>query len=293
MDKILFHDHTTLYENAIVHTPSFKKTQKQVRLIVDSRERNITLFPNPNAYEINLLEDLNNVTSMSLLHAEFPFDTYLVNSSNNVLILAYNNVIYTVQIDIGNYTAQELATELTTLLNTTVGSAIFLVEYNVRRDNFIFRCEDVFGLVFKGSSVRGTYNDSMDTVYPTNSCGRILGFGISNYASLLNSTLPDKQNVINSEFKKNFNVQEYIVVHIEEVELNKSTSNSLQNSFAIVSKNNTTSGDFDNNFVVKYFTPPLKRLHKMRLSFVDFYGNLMDFQNQDHRMEILVTCDMV
>lgn len=293
MDKILFHDPTTLYENAIVHTPSFKKKQKQVRLIVDSRERNITLFPNPNAYEINILEDLNNVTSMSLLHAEFPFDTYLVNSSNNVLILACNNVIYTIQIDLGNYTAQELATELTTLLNTTVGSTIFLVEYNARKDNFIFRCEDVFGLVFRGSSVRGTYNDSMDTVYPTNSCGRMLGFGISNYASFLNNSLPDKKNVINSEFKKNFSVEEYIVVRIDEVELNKSTSNSLQNSFAVISKNNTTSGDFDNNFVVKYFTPSLKRLHKLKLSFVDFYGNLVDFQNQDHRMEILVTCEMV
>jgi hypothetical protein len=290
MDNIIRNDPVTYYENALIKAPYAKK-MKHVRLVVDSRERNMTLFPNPNAYEINILEDIENVVSMSLLHADFPFDSYLVSKNNCVLILAYNSIVYTIEIDVGNYTVQELATELTNALNIATSTADFLVEYDSKKDNFKFRCMTPFGLVFRGRTVKGqAYNNSEDTLYPDRSIGRLLGFGINNYASVLDTNLVGQQNVIRSEFKKNFNVQDYVVVSIDTVELNKSTADSLNNSFAIITKKNTTY-EYDTNYVVKVFNPPLKRLHKLKFSFVDYYGNLIDFQNMDHRFEIQILCE--
>lgn len=290
MDNIIRNDPATYYENALIKAP-YNKKMKHVRLVVDSRERNTTLFPNPNYYEINALEDIENVVSMSLLHADFPFDSYLVGKNNCLLILAYNSIVYTIEIDIGNYTVQELATELTNALNTATSSSAFLVEYDARKDNFRFRCDSPFGLVFRGKTVTGqAYNNSMDTLYPERSIGRLLGFGISNYTSVLDSSLVGKQNIIRSEFKKNFNVQDYVVVRIDAIELNKSTADSLNNSFAIITKNNSTY-EYDTNYVVKIFTPPMKRLHKLKFSFLDYYGNLIDFQNMDHRFEIQILCE--
>jgi hypothetical protein len=41
----------------------------------------------------------------------------------------------------------------------------------------------------------------------------------------------------------------------------------------------------NNRVIKKSFNPPQARLARIRLSFYDVYGNLYDFQNQDHVIE--------
>ena len=288
-DKIIAFDPQTYYHNAVIKTPSHIKS-RIIRLVVDSRERNLSLFPNPNSYEINILEDVQKVISLNLLHADFPFNGYLVGSNNNILYVAYNDIVYNVPIDIGNYSETELAIELTNSINNVIGSSDFQVEYNKKKDNFKFRCKNSFGLVFRGKNVTKAYNNSIDTLYPEKSIGRLLGFGINNYRSIVLGTGDAFTNVITSEFKKNFVVEDYVVVRIDLLEINKSTSDTLNNSFAIITKNNTTY-TYESNYVVKKFNPPLSKLTKLKFSFVDFYGNPIDFQNQDHRFELLLVCE--
>lgn len=291
-ERIIKFNPTTYYNNAIIKEPNDAvKSSRIIRIVVDSRERNISIFPSPNNYEINLLEDLKNVVHMSLITAEFPFDSYLINSNNNLLYLAYNDLVYSISIETGNYTEAELAAELTAKLNTTVNANDFIVEYIGIKDNFVFRCKHPFGLVFRGEVFTHAFNNSRDTAYPEKSIGRVLGFGINNYVStpLLNP-IDLYVNGLNSEFKKNFQKDDYIVLKIDAAEINKSTATTLNNSFAVISKFKECSV-FDENAYHKKFKPPLAKLPKLKISLTDYYGNLYDFQNKDHKLELMFVCD--
>jgi hypothetical protein len=291
-DKIIKFNPSTYYHNAVIKEPSSAiKDARVIRLVVDSRERNMSIFPNPSNYEINLVENIQNVVHLSLITAEFPFDSYTIHKNNSIIHLAYNDTVYAIELETGNYSETELATELTNALNTVVGSTDFKVEYIARKDNYTFRCKNPFGLVFRGEAERNQYNNSMDTAYISRTMGRLLGFGINNYMSKQLSSPPDAfGNAINSEFKKNFGVDDYIVLRIDAAEVNVSTAESLNRSFAVISKNKTLSV-FDEDSYHKKFKPPLGRLPKLKITLTDFYGNLYDFNNQDHKLEFVLICD--
>lgn len=290
-ERIIKYSPSTYYNKAIIKEPNENnKSSRVIRLVVDSRERNISLFPNPNNYEINLLEDVQNVVHMSLITAEFPFDSYLINNNNNMLYLAYNDQVYPIIIETGNYTETELASELTTKLNNAIGSTDFVVEYVPRKDNFIFRCKNLFGLVFRGEAFNHAFNYSRDTAYPEKSIGRVIGFGINNYVSVSIASVDAFVHVVNSEFKKNFEKDDYIILKIDAAEINKSTSDSINNSFAVISRNKLTSV-FEENAYHKNFKPPISKLPKLKFRLLDYYGNLYDFQNKDHKLELMLVCD--
>jgi hypothetical protein len=279
--KILTESPSVYYNNALIKQPSIS-FNKVVRLVVDSRERNVNLFPNPASYEINLVEELNNVKSIKLIGAYIPFNTYTVNSNNNILYLAYNSQVYTIAINEGIYTESELASEITTMLNTETGTSAFTVTYNARKDKYKFQCTSAFGLYFKGQTFTHPYLNSTGVGYVDKSMGRILGFGIKDYAS-------DGSNVIWSEFKKSFDLNECIIIKIDSFEVNRSTDDNVNNSFAILSSKNVE--DCKDLGFIKEFKPVLGKLSKLKLRLIDYYGNLYDFQNQDHRLEFEVECE--
>lgn len=290
-DRIIRNDSSVYYQNSIIKAPPPSLQPKRIiRIVVDSRERNITLFPNPNSYEVNILEDVQNVETLSLISADFPFDPYTVGTYSNMIYLAYNNTIYNIAIPIGNYSPQDLASALQLGLNTTTSSSAFIVSYNTVKDNFTFRCLNPFGLVFRGKTFTTPYNNSTDTAYATNAMGKTLGFGINNYVSAVQTENDSYVNVINSEFKKDFVTKDYIVLKIDSFDLNKSTADSIQNSFAIIT-NTSESLPYGTEYANKQFKPFLGKLKKIKVSLVDFYNNPFDFQNKDHRFELLLLCD--
>ena len=289
-DRILGpHDPSLYYHNALIKPPA-AQSKRVLRVVVDSRERNISMFPNPNQYEINVIEDIQNVETLSLVSAEFPFDAYTVGINSNTLVLAYDDALLKITVDYGNYTAADLATELQNTLNTVVGVDDFVVTYNTKKDNFVFRCKNPFGLVFTGNQFKHPYNSTFDFAPIEKSIGKVIGFGIKNYRSVPQSTNDAFINVINSEFKKDFSGTDYIVLKIDSFDLNKSTADSIQNSFAIITK--TIRGNpYAMEFINKQFKPFLGKLTKIKVSLVDYNNVPYDFQNKDHRFELLLLCD--
>jgi hypothetical protein len=291
-DKIIpNYNRDVYYHNAVIREPSLSSQQKRIiRLVIDSRERNVSLFPSPNSYEINLVDEIMNVEALSLICTEFPFDSYTVGSNNNMLYLAYNSLVYPLAIEIGNYTETLLASTIQDAFNTAVGGNNFIVSYNALKDNFTFRSKNPFGLIFRGDTFLHSYNNSTDTAYKQKSMGKLLGFGIYNYVSTVQSTNDAYVNVLNSEYKKDFNTDGYIVLNIDAFDLNKSTADSIQNSFAIIS-NHTQALSLGTELISKHFKPSLSKLRKLKVNIVDFYNNPYDFQNKDHRFELLLLCD--
>jgi hypothetical protein len=93
--------------------------------------------------------------------------------------------------------------------------------------------------------------------------------------------------MIKSAFRKNFDFNNYAVMFIDQFEVNKNLNNPLNKSFAIIANDYNSLNIADEANIVKNFAPPINKITKMKISFYDRYGNPYDFQNIDHRFEIL------
>lgn len=286
-ERIIRNSADAYFSNAVIKTPHHLDTRLE-RVVIDSRERNISLFPNPNQYEIAFADDILHVKSIRLLSSAFPFVSYLINNNNNLIHFAIGATTYTATVSIGNYTTTTLAAAIESALNTAVGNTWFKVEYNSVKDNYKIRCNTAFGLIFTGQTFTHPTSNGTDIALISGSIGKVIGFGIANYISQTQVTGDAFVNVIESEFRKNFEIDNYMILKLDSIELNKNTTKGINASFAIIGKTLSTHQQYDLHQYYKSFTQPIGRLTKLRISITDFYGNLYDFQNYDHRFELLI-----
>lgn len=264
-------------ENAIIAPPKLNPSDlpvRKYRYIIDSRDRNTNLYPNPATYTIKLDEGLTDVISTELILTDFKFNEYNVTK--------YNNVLYTVSgmeyvLPHGVYTGETLATALT---DTTP----FTVTYNDTKRKLTFTSDTEVVLKFKDDSLKRYDMDTFVDVYPNNSIGKLLGFGIDNY-----------ELVVNIPFETPYTVdlenEHYIVMYMQQAKTYQSKNNNTHNAYAIINKLETTSNGLVmfNNSVSKSFNPPIANLTNLKFKFCDYQGNLYDFQNKEHRFEIVFT----
>ena len=253
------------YKSATIPPPDdsifYDGETRATRIVVDSKDRDLGLFPSPNKYTINFDDEVTDIVSAQLLNAYIPTPIYLINSNFNSFMC--NNMI--IKLTIGDYDPNELAAEITNQLS----SQEIICTYTRSLDNYIFVRSVPFTLDFTNP----------------NSITRVLGFKNKQYASQ-----PDGDNsyVINSEFKKDFDSNNYAIMYIEQFDINKSSSSILNKSFAIIPNKNDKVNFSDEKIITKFFAPPLGKLDKLRIKFFDRFGNPYDFQNMDHRFEILL-----
>lgn len=264
------------YDNAIIPPPegSSEPSVKYTRIIIDSKDRNIDIFPDPNSYEIRFEDEVEDVLSAQLVSADIPLPMYLINKYFKTLKIKITGVIYIITLDEGNFDTISLATNLTNSINKVITvNHGFAVEYNSIKDNYIFKSPVPFSLMFT------------NTVNPLS---YLLGFKNQDYISI-----PDDDNtrpyIIQSEYRSNFKYNNYVVMSVDQFDINKSNANNLHKTFAVIVQNYTDINFADTPKVIKNFTPPIARLAKIKIYFRDRYGNMYDFQNMDHRLELLFT----
>jgi hypothetical protein len=290
-ERIISHNPCTYIQNAI-HASGPAYDIRQVRLVVDSRERNTRLFPHPNSYEINIPNAIMNVSRMKLIASSFPFSSYLINANNNLLHFRVGATDYTAAVEVGDYSSgTDLADAIEAALNAAYGATAFEVTHETRKDNFKFRSTAAFTLLFAGTTFVHPFNDNNDVAYREKTIAQVIGFANTDYASSVVSANNAYINTVLSPFKKNFDLNDQLVVNVEMAQLNKSTAEAVNESFAIISKGGVFDSKamiYDTHQICKLFTPPIKRLTKLKVWITDYYGNAYDFQNQNHRMEFLI-----
>ena len=255
-------------KNAVIEPPKdFDENLRITRIVVDSRARNRTIFPSPNSYDFDFDDDINDVVSATLKIADIPMPLYLINSYFNKLVVNIGGVDYTVELSNGDYTATEIATELQTKTSTVTGSTV-TVSYITRTDNFKFVMAQPFTLKFKGYS---------------NPLNQLLGFGVKDYIAV--SGIGGYEIV--GEYRKNFEYNNYLILDIETFDNLKSIDRDLNKSFAIIPKNPNMLNIVDDFDYVKKFSPPINKVARLKIRFYDRFGNPYDFQNFDHRFEIV------
>ena len=67
--------------------PKKSKIISKHNIIVDSRQRDYSIYPDPNTYLVNLSEPHRNVERIELIAAMVPKTEYNINSENNLLHL--------------------------------------------------------------------------------------------------------------------------------------------------------------------------------------------------------------
>jgi hypothetical protein len=84
----------------------FPKRNKLVTkhyIIIDSRQRNYSLYPNPNNYFVELFESLHSVERLELTAAVLPKTEYNINSENNLLIVTVGGITKKLFLTPGQY----------------------------------------------------------------------------------------------------------------------------------------------------------------------------------------------
>ena len=278
-DKIIQYDKNTYDRYNVIKPPqdpvedfSVLENSKSTRMVIDSFMRDTNLFPSPNKYEIEFDEHIDDVTSIELINVKMPLSSYLINSNFNALTFTTNNDNYTVNLPPGNYDpTTALATELQTQMNSAVDQ--FVVTYVAAQDNYIIRSSSPFSINFSG----------------TNTLAKLFGFNNGVVNSVSNSSYTDGfSNVIQAPYRINPNYNDYAVMYIDQCDLFKSPYNAFDKAFAIIGQDYYTNNIAESSRIKKGFDPPV-RLQKLKVRFYDKYYNPYDFQNQDHRFEIVLT----
>ena len=94
------------YDQFVIKPPERNKTHGRIsqKLIVDSRDRDYTLYPKPNKYRYELEEEYKDVISVELVLGEFPNTVYNIYQKNNQMILKVGDVCKKFILDEGEYT---------------------------------------------------------------------------------------------------------------------------------------------------------------------------------------------
>lgn len=275
------------YESAIIPPPkkdAISRVDKFYRYVIDSRDRNTQLYPSPSKYTIELDENITDVNSVELLVADIPFSRYLVHENNNVLHFELSGAELEAVVEPGDYTETELATELETKMNTVSGTSNFVVTYAANTKKYTITNSSIsFTLVFRGDSYQHT-NNVYDYRYKPKTIAKLLGFRNEDADAFSSGS---GTWGVKSLFSRNFTQDNYMALKIQNVSLNKAQTRSTQSSFCIVNNPANSISNYYDHVLKKKLSPPIQSLKKLSISFYDYDGNQYDFQNHEHRLELI------
>lgn len=263
------------------------ENRKFTRVVVDSRDRNLKHFPNAAHYEIPLPDEIEDVVAAEVQIVHMPLAAYMVDANNNTLVVSTSASLnpVTVVMPVGDYTPSTFAA---TLQDAATDAGLTLtIAYEIEKDYFKFEMSQPFSFLFKGPDINfsSSTNDGQSTTTYRKGCiARLAGFGPKSYSSALNSS---GKHQLYSEFRKNFTDNRYVVMHIEQISLNHSINPTLHKSFALIPPKASDLNMCQPFQLRKSLSPPIAKLARLKLTFRNYYGELYDFQNQDHRFDII------
>lgn len=272
-------------DNHIIKPPEVKTNdipKRYYRYVIDSRDRNLRHFPDPSKYEIKLSEDIHDVQSVELLSFDVPFTKYLINSSNNTFYYKVGDDEYgDFSIDEGDYeTVAELVTELNNKA-VDVSAPFTFSEVPKQKKIKLTTSTDNVTLVCLGDEVQKNNYPRLSPTYKSQLM-KLLGLSLENHEITTASTYYFQHKV---DLRKD----KYMVMNLGQSSVNFSENNPTHKSFAIIKKDDLENKYTDANYK-KYYNPPIPSMATLRISFKDYNGQLYDFQNQDHMIELMFCC---
>ena len=183
-----------------------KKAVRQTTIVVNSRDRNHTSYPNSNHFRFTLSRPLTNVISVELINATVPSLIFTINTPWGSFTFLEGTTPFKVTLTPGYYTEAALIVELQTQLNAMVGKTnTYAVSQNPLNKVITITATNATPVQFTFLFYSGEFKDDIDlnnmSIISINSPARILGFYLNDYASTggtIVAPLPmDLENFIN------------------------------------------------------------------------------------------------
>ena len=208
--------------------------------------------------DLSFHEKIENIY-FSVQHAEIPNSFYVVNYTNNIIVI--NSISYT--IPVGNYNANTLITALILLLPT------YTITYNSITNRYTFN------------------NTSSFTINSSSTCKSIIGLGNVSQSSISNSlTLPYSVNFVplpRINLKSNF------------FHFNNFNGIDYSNDLFLSIQNNTNPNSmihYLNQTGIKFKVED-KNITNFVISITDDDGNYINFNNQDTRISLQIDIEYI
>jgi hypothetical protein len=265
--------------------PLLRKT-----LMVDSRDRNTSLYPEPNNYRVNLPAVYKRIHSIRLRTIELPnsFYNFSPAQQNVTLGINLNGDAKTITLPSGNYSLNEGGT--TDLLQAL--QAAILAAYNIQSTAFTVVLNPVSARVVFSSTVPFT----LDTA--TSAIDGKTYYGLGYFLGLPKSNaLASVGNVITSSFYPQASPNNYILMEldllnsVDELALEGKASGNVNGAFAkIVIDNNPgeylVQNDLSNVLGEIEFMTPREKLTNLLVRFRFHDGKDVDFNRIDHSFSL-------
>jgi hypothetical protein len=285
-------DEQTYFDNALIRPPHANAEDKRyTRVVVDSKDRDVDKHPNPSCYTIQLYDDIEDVVLAQLLTSSVPLSGYHINDYHNTIIFKLGNAITNastssdfmrVTLNSGNYVESELAGHIADMMTNATGGAVsFGVSYSTLTGKMMVSASQNFMIVVSSFVKRpdGQLIQFPDLYKNMSSTAKLLGL-------IPGSIHPSSTNTLVFPHRVNLNYFNYLVLYIDQFDLNRSSSTVLNKSFAILNNNSNSYNIAETPEVTKKFTPPLSRISKLSIKFFDRDGNPYDFNGVDHWFEM-------
>lgn len=270
-------------EHALIKPPGVSSSdipKRYYRYVIDSRDRNLHYFKSPNKYEIKLSEDVHDVQSVELISFDVPFTKYLINQHNNTFKLLVGTDDESFQIPIGDYATGALIVEE---LNKACPAGIVFTFNTISNKISITNNSATSSVTLLCRGVSERKNDyAIPSPTYTSRLMKIVGLDFDDIVVGATETFQ-------FPYKVNLRHDKYIIMNLGQAKVNVSENNPTNKSFAIIKKDELENKFIETNYK-KYFNPPINSLTTLSLNFTDYDGNLYDFQNQDHMVELLFCC---
>lgn len=211
---------------------------------------------------------------VSVRNAVVPFSWYSINSTNNKLVIIYDDVTYTLTIPNGNYNVTTLRTQVASLINATHGGHghDISITYNNKTNKFLFTSSH-HGFTLKSDST----------------CFEVLGFkdGADYASSLVSGTY-----TLESTIAVNLFVVRTIYVVSDNFILNNINASTPQSSNILASI--PVIGNPNNilhytNTTAKHKIHHLNNITNLHIKLTDQDGDVIEFNDVNWSMTIELT----
>lgn len=257
-------------------------------LEINSLDRDIEKFSNPNEYRVQLYDQVKNVTKLNLVGGTIPVNPYnVVAPYNNFQAEISGGDSTDVIITPGEYTPSTLATELATQLTSSLGES-FTVSYNNTSRKFTFTSVsgNDFSFLFENGEYPTNTDPHSNAIRARNNASTLLGFyGIEDVSSTSGNLVSINPAVI-CPIRR---IYLYLNSNHSASYTNLKQSGQKRQPFAILYlnvANNTCDQVYLDNDSIHFFSQTYggQDLRYLDLVFKDEFGNLYDFQGRDHTL---------
>lgn len=272
--KVINHDAFDFTNSAVIRPEKHEPTaEAYTRIVVSSYDRDHTIYPEPNDYVFMLYEQLEDVSAIELDVADISPTPYNVSKWNNTLIVVLEDTHQerTVTLAPGVYGVMDIRDGLEGGLKAAFPQAKFKIMFDDIKCHFVLLCDQRFQL-----------RPSPNTMY------KVLGFGRGNVYLCRRTDDVEHPFGLESPYCSLLEAESPIILHIDGMGSMNSMNRSIHKGLFIIPRKGVPETRVNSNYKIrKSFNPPLPKVSSLRIRFMNVHGELYDFQNRDHIIELM------